>query len=70
MKIRTKVFWEIIGYIVLTIAIIFSLEFFFGKYGIMIYVSGVLLYLLYCLYNIRVSMLEREQDRTIEELKK
>lgn len=70
MKVRTKAFLQIAGTLFAMIAIAVALDFFFPKFGMMIYMSGVMLYILWCLYNIRVLTLEHEQNTLIDKLKK
>jgi hypothetical protein len=69
MKVRTKAFLQVFGYFCAAVGAILLLEYFFGKYGFMIYMGALVLYMMYCLYNIRVSMLEREQEKIVNILK-
>ena len=70
MKVRTKAFVEIAGYVTATLAIILSLNYFFPKYGFVIYMSGLACYMVYIMYKIRVSTLEREQEEIVDTLKR
>jgi len=69
MKVRTRAFVELVGLLAACIGSMLLLDYIFPKYGFTIYMSGVLLYILWCLYNIRVLSLSREQDRLIDKLK-
>jgi len=70
MKIRTKAFLQITMAIGIMAGIAYGLEYLSPKYGFIIYTGIVAAYILYCLFNIRVSQLEYEQNRIIDELKK
>ena len=70
MKVRTKAFLQVVAGLVAGAGTVLLLEFIFPKYGILIWMSGILLYLIYIMYEARVSMLTSEQDRIVDELKK
>jgi hypothetical protein len=70
MKIRTKAMLEIIGTVVGTIVAIKLLDYVAPGYGWTIYMLAIGLYLLWCVYNFRVGMLEREQNEIVDTLKK
>lgn len=70
MKVRTKAFLQIIGSVAASVGAALLLDYVFPKYGIAIYMSLVLAYLLWCLYNIRVITLQAEQEKVIDILKK
>ena len=70
MKVRTKAFLQVVAGLSAGAGTVLLLEFIFPKYGILIWMSGILLYLIYIMYEARVSMLESEQNRIVDELKK
>jgi len=69
MDVRTKAFFQVILSVGAVIGLIFLLQFMFGDYGIVIYLGALALYMVYCLYNLRVSMLTREQEKIVDILK-
>lgn len=70
MKVRTKAFLQTVGAVIGTGATIFTLDYLFPKYGLLVFWSGIMLYMLYIIYNMRVSTLESEQQQIIDQLKK
>jgi hypothetical protein len=46
------------------------LDYLSPKYGIVIFLAGILLWMVYGMYQARVAMLELEQGRVVDELKK
>lgn len=70
MKIRTKAFIQTIAGLSAGAASVMLLDYFFPKYGFVIWMSGILLYLIYVMYEARVSELEFQQNRIVDELKK
>lgn len=69
MKIRTRALIDIVIAVGGTLIMILCLNYFFPKYGLIIYMIGLVSYLVYCLYNLRVGMLEREQNKIVDTLK-
>jgi hypothetical protein len=69
MNVRTKAFVQTFGSLAAIIGVLLLLDFFFPKYGIAIYLGAVALYMVYCLYNLRVGMLTREQEKIVNVLK-
>jgi hypothetical protein len=69
MKVRTKAFFQVLLSVGAVVGLIFLLQFMFGDYGIVIYLAALALYMIYGLYNLRVSMLEREQEKIVDILK-
>lgn len=69
MKVRTKAFVEIVGVVVGTIVSVNLLDLIVPGKGWAIFMLGSLLYLIWCVYNFRVGMLEREQERIVDTLK-
>ena len=70
MKVRTKAFLQTIGGLSAGAGVVFGLDYFFPKYGLLIWFSGILLYLIWIMFQARVSILENEQNRIVDELKK
>lgn len=70
MKVRTKAFLQVFAGLFAGSMTVLTLELLFPKYGFVIWMSGILLYLTYVMYQARVSMLEGEQNRIVDELKK
>lgn len=70
MKVRTKAFLQVVGAVAAMTMVAVLLNVLFPKFGFIIYMSGVMLYILWCLYNIRVYTMESEQERIVDELKK
>jgi len=70
MKVRTKALVEIGSYVIATLALVFSLNYFFPKYGFIIYILGLACYFVYLMYKIRVNTLEREQEEIVDTLKR
>lgn len=70
MKIRTKAFLQTFAGLAAGAGSVMLLDYIFPKYGFVIWMSGILLYLVYVMYEARVSMLENEQNRIVDELKK
>lgn len=69
MKVRNKVLIEMVAVVLGTIVAIKLLDLIVPGYGWAIYMTGCALYLFWCLYNLRVGMLEREQERIVDTLK-
>jgi len=69
MKVRTKAFFQTIGAVTGGAGTVILLDFITPKYGLVIFMSGLLIYLMWIMYNLRVSMLEREQDKIVDILK-
>lgn len=70
MKVSTRAIIDIVLAVGGTLGLILSLNYFFPKYGLIIYMIGLICYLIYCLYSLRVSMLVREQNQIVDTLKK
>ena len=70
MKVRTKAFLQTFGGLAAGAATVMALDYISPKYGFTIWMSGILLYLIYIMYEARVSMLTNEQNRVVDELKK
>lgn len=70
MKVRTKAFLQTVGGLAAGAGTVLFLDFLSPKYGIFIFLSGILLYMVYGMYQARVVMLEMEQNRIVDELKK
>lgn len=70
MKVRTKAFVETIGAIAAMTGAALLLQYWSPKWGFVVYFGALGAYLVYCLYNVRVSQLEMEQTRIVDELKK
>ena len=69
MGIRTRVILQIAAMVVGVFGAIFTLDYFFPNYGVMIYWIGFLVYILYSYYQFKVSMLENERKNIINILK-
>jgi hypothetical protein len=69
MNVRAKAFVQTFGSLAAIIGVLLLLDFFFPKYGITIYLSAVGLYIVWCMYKIRVGMLTREQEKIVNILK-
>ena len=70
MKVRTKAFLQTFGGLAAGAGTVMLLDYLSPKYGFIIFMSGVLLYLAYIMYEARVFMLESKQNRIVDELKK
>ncbi len=70
MNVRTKAFLQTFGGLAAGAGTVMLLDYLSPKYGFIIFMSGVLLYLAYMMYEARVFMLKSEQDRLVDELKK
>jgi hypothetical protein len=70
MKVRTKAFLQTFGGLAAGAGTVMLLDYLSPKYGIVIFLSAVLLWIVYGMYEARVSMLELEQERIVDELKK
>jgi hypothetical protein len=70
MKVRTKAFLQTFGGLAAGAGTVMLLDYLSPKYGIVIFLSAVLLWVVYGMYEARVSMLELEQERIVDELKK
>jgi len=70
MNVRTKAFLQTFGGLAAGAGTVMLLDYLSPKYGFIIFMSGVLLYLAYIMYEARVSMLTSQQERIIDELKK
>ena len=69
MKVSTKAALQTIGAVIVGFTVVLTLDFISPKYGILIWMFGLMAYIMYCLYKVRVSMLEREQDKIVDILK-
>jgi hypothetical protein len=70
MKVRTKAFLQTFGGLAAGAGTVMLLDYLSPKYGFIIFMTGVLLYLAYTMYEARVFMLESKQNRIVDELKK
>jgi hypothetical protein len=70
MKVRTKAFLQTVGGLSAGAGTVLFLDYLSPKYGIVIFLAGILLWMVYGMYQARVSMLELEQERIVDELKK
>lgn len=70
MKIRTKAFLQVVAGLCAGAGTVLLLDYLSPKYGFVIWMSGIMLYLMYMLYLARVGQLEMEQNRIVDELKK
>lgn len=70
MKVRTKAFLQVIAGLSAGAGTVLLLDYISPKYGFTIWMSGIMLYLIYIMYMARVSQLEMEQNRIVDELKK
>jgi hypothetical protein len=70
MTIRNSVLLNMIGFSLGTVAVIFGLHYLFGDWGIIIFWSGILAYLLRQMYLMKVDQAMREQQEIIDQLKK
>jgi hypothetical protein len=70
MKVRTKAFLQTFGGLAAGAGTVLFFDYLSPKYGIVIFLAGVLLWMVYGMYQARVSMLELEQERIVDELKK
>jgi hypothetical protein len=70
MKVRTKAFLQTFGGLAAGAGTVMLLDYLSPKYGFIIFMTGVLLYLSYIMFEARVVMLKDQQDRVVDELKK
>lgn len=70
MKVRTKAFLQVLAGLSAGAGTVLLLDYISPKYGFVIWMSGILLYLIYVMYEARVNILETEQNRIVDELKK
>lgn len=70
MKVRTKAFLQVFAGLTAGAGTVLLLDYLSPKYGLLIWMAGILLYLIYIMYEARVSMLTNEQNRIVDELKK
>lgn len=70
MKVRTKAFLQVLAGLAAGAGTVLLLDYLSPKYGLLIWMAGILLYLIYIMYEARVSMLTSEQNRIVDELKK
>lgn len=70
MKVRTKAFLQTVGALAVMTGVALLLQYLSPKYGMVVYFGALAVYMLYCLTSIRANMMESEQNRIIDELKK
>jgi hypothetical protein len=70
MQVRTKAFLQTFAGLAAGAVTVMLLDYLSPKYGFIIFMSGVLLYLSYIMFEARVFMLKSQQDRIVDELKK
>lgn len=70
MKVRTKAFVQTIGVVLASVGAILLLDYISPKYGLVIYMSAIAAYMVWCLYNLRVIAMENEQEKVVDILKK
>jgi hypothetical protein len=70
MKVRDTVLLKMTGVGLATVGVILGLTYLFGDWGIIIFWSGVLVYLLRILYLMQVDTAIRKQQDIIDRLKK
>lgn len=69
MKVRTKAFIDVVVAIAGFAGLSWALNYFFPKYGFAIYLGLLACWIIYCLFEIRVGMLKREQNKVVDILK-
>jgi hypothetical protein len=70
MNVRTKAFLQTFSGLAAGAGTVLFLDYLSPKYGIVIFLAGILLWMVYGMYQARVAMLELEQNRIVDELKK
>jgi len=70
MKVRTKAFLQVVGGLIAGSAVVVLLDYLSPKYGLTIWMAGIAVYLMWCVYNIRVNQLESKQNEIVDILKK
>lgn len=70
MNVRNSVLLNMIGVSLATVGTIFGLHYVFGDWGIIIFWSGLLAYLLRMMYLMKVDQAVREQQDIVDRLKK
>ena len=69
MNIKMKALWQTATFISITFGSVALLNWLFPAYANMIIAVGLLAYLIYLVYEIRVSQLKCEQDKIVDTLK-
>jgi hypothetical protein len=69
MTVRSRVLLNMFLTVAGTVGTILGLQFFFGDYGIIIFWSGLLAYLLYIMYHVQVGIATRKQQDLVDKLK-
>lgn len=70
MNIRIKAFLQVVGVAAAGVGSMFVLNWITPKYATLIFALTGLVYLMWCMYNIRLLSLKRGQDEIVDILKK
>lgn len=70
MKVRDSVLLKMTGVGLATVGVILGLNYLFGDWGIIIFWSGILAYLLWIMYLMQVDTAIRKQQDLVDKLKK
>jgi hypothetical protein len=70
MKIRNSVLLKMTGVGLATVGVILGLQYILGDWGIIIFWSGLLAYLLRLMYLMQVDIATRKQQDIVDRLKK
>lgn len=70
MTIRNSVLLKMTGVCLATVGTILGLNYLFGDWGLIIFWSGILAYLLYIMFQMQVDTESRKQQDLIDRLKK
>jgi len=70
MKVRHSVLLKMTGVGLATVGVILGLNYVFGDWGIIIFWSGVLAYLLRIMFLMQVDIATRKQQDLVDRLKK
>ena len=69
MTVRNSVLVKMTGVCLATVGTIFGLNYLFGNWGLLIFWSGILAYLLYIMFQLQVSRETRKYQDLVDKLK-
>lgn len=70
MNVRDSVLVKMTGFCLATVGTILSLNYLFGDWGLIIFWSGILAYLLYIMFQMQVDKESRKRQDLVDKLKK
>lgn len=70
MNVRDSVLLKMTGVCLATVGTILGLNYLFGDWGLIIFWSGILAYLLYIMFQMQVATESRKRQDLVDRLKK